>query len=94
MTWSSYPVFLWIFETKLFHFTGKTESTKILVQHIVTLCRAEHEGLHDKIVQVSYRPIHTEATFRNNFGSKTNCISVHPASSGNTIDSLYMARHT
>ena len=33
-------------------FAGKTESTKIMVQHIVTLCKAEHEGLHDKIVQV------------------------------------------
>ena len=32
--------------------SGKTESTKIMVEHIVTLCKAQHEGLHDKIVQV------------------------------------------
>jgi len=35
-----------------FHFAGKTESTKYIVQQIAQLCNQDHSDLHERIVMV------------------------------------------
>ena len=32
--------------------SGKTESTKLLVQHIAELCKSEHTNMHQRIIEV------------------------------------------